>query len=213
MSKYIYVILSRTMTIPGRAIRKATGDVYSHASICLDKNLNEIYSFARFHYQTPLIGGFVQENVESLCLGKNKDVAVKIFKIPVTTKQYRHIINRIEYFKKHEQRYMYNLFALIFFPMGIQFSIRDSYICTEFVSQLLKECGIEKSKWKGRRLTPASLVSALRKYVYYDGSLQEYIQTVEHEEFDNHFMERENTIFVIGKSIKQIGKLLYRKIT
>lgn len=213
MQKYVYVVLSRTLTIPGKVIRKITGNSYSHASISLDEHLNEMYSFARFHYQSPLVGGFVHENMQSLSLGKEEEVAVKVFRIPVTKKQYRKIKKYIEYFKQNEGKYMYNLFALVLFPVRIKFPIRNSYICTEFVAYLLKESGIEADKLSNNRITPLQMIHALKKYEYYDGSLQEYISNVEHEEFENHFLERENIFFVIGKSIMQIGKLLFRKIT
>ena len=213
MEKYIYVILSRTLTIPGKVIRKITGDEYSHASISLDKDLNEMYSFARLRYQTPMIGGFVRENVQSLSLGKEQEVMIKIFRIPVTNKQYRKISDTIEYFKKNEEKYLYNLFGLILFLAGIQFPIRDSYICTEFVTQLLRENNIQAKYFQNRRITPMKIIKALQKYEYYQGSLQEYVATVEHEEFETKFFERENLAFVVGKSIRQVGRLLYRKIT
>ena len=40
--KYIYVILTQTLTMPGKIIRKFTGGQYSHASISLDKDDNLI---------------------------------------------------------------------------------------------------------------------------------------------------------------------------
>ncbi len=213
MEKYVYVILTRTLTISGKVIRKITGNSYSHASISLDKNFNEMYSFARFHYQNPIVGGFVHENVQNLSLGKNEEVYVKIFRIPVTNYQYRKLKRYIRHFKENEDKYMYNLLELIFFPLGIKFKIRDSYICTEFVMHLLDYIEIERGDLKSKRVTPAQLKQCLEEYEYYDGSLQNYISTVEHEEFDNHFLEKENIFFVIGKSIKQLGKLLFRKIT
>lgn len=213
MEKYIYVILTRTLTMPGKVIRRISGNSYSHASIALDKNFNEMYSFARFHYQNPIVGGFVHENVQTLSLGRDEDVFVKIFRIPVTSYQYNRLRRYIKHFKENEDKYMYNLLALILYPTGIKFKIRDSYICTEFVAHLLESIGVEKSELKNNRVTPSELINILSKYEYYDGSLQNYISTVEHEEFDNHFFERENIFFVVGKSIKQLGKLLFRKIT
>lgn len=213
MEKYVYVILTRTLTMSGKVIRKITGNSYSHASIALDENFNEMYSFARFHYQNPIVGGFVHENVQNLSLGKDEDVFVKIFRIPVTSYQYSCLKRHIKYFQENEEKYMYNLLALILYPTGISFKIRDSYICTEFVAYLLKSIGVEEDNLKNTRVTPSELIKILQKYEYFDGSLQNYISTVEHEEFDNHFLDKENIFFVIGKSIMQLGKLLFRKFT
>lgn len=213
MQKNIYVVLSGPLTMSGKVIRKITKNSYSHASISLDKELNEMYSFARFHYQNPIVGGFVHENADNLTLKKEADVFIKVFEIPVTKKQYKSIKNIIEYFKEHEEKYMYNLLALILYPTGIHCRIRDSYICSEFVAHLLKESGIEKEKIKNTRLTPSQLITILQEYECYEGSVQNYISTVQHENFDNHYFEKENIFFVIWKSIVQIGKLLFRKIS
>ncbi len=78
---------------------------------------------------------------------------------------------------------------------------------------LLDYIEIERKDLKSTRVTPVQLKQCLEEYEYYDGSLQNYISTVEHEEFDNHFLDKENLFFVVGKSIKQLGKLLFRKIT
>lgn len=210
MQKYIYVIMSGPMTNTGRMIRKITGSCYSHASISLDKDLNEMYSFARFHYQNPIIGGFVHENVDNLSLRKETKVLIKVFEIPVTRKQYKSIRNIIEYFKENEKRYMYNLFDLI---TGVRCKVRDAYICSEFVAHLLKESGVAEEKIKNTRITPSDLILILKDYECYDGTIQNYISTVEHEKFENHYFDKENIFCVIGKSIMQIGKLLFRKIT
>jgi len=210
--KYVYIVISQTLTIPGRFIRKMTGGKYSHASISLDKDLNEMYSFARFHYQTPLVGGFTKESLTSLSLGKDKEVNVKIFEIPVTSYQYKKIKNCIKHFKENQNLYMYNLFALLFFPMKINFKIRDSYVCTEFVSQALIDAGIKQDELSNCRYLPDKMAYILEEYEHYNGSLQEYTQSVDHHDYEYGYLEREKFIFVVGKSIKQLGKLIFRKI-
>lgn len=212
MEKYIYVVLSAPHTVPGKVIRKITKNSYSHVSISLDKNLNEMYSFARFHYQNPLVGGFVHENADNLSLKKTADTFIKIFEIPVTSKQYKSICNLITYFQENEKKYMYNLLDLILYPTGIRCKIKDAYICSEFVAYLLRESKIEVDKIDSTRIIPSQLITILQEYEYYDGNLQNYIATVEHEKFENHYFEKENIFFVIWKSIVQIGKLLFRKI-
>ena len=99
MQKYIYVVLSGPPTISGKVIRRITKNNYSHASISLDKDLNEMYSFARFHYQNPIVGGFVHENADNLSLKKDYETFIKVFEIPVTSKQYKSIKNMIEYLR------------------------------------------------------------------------------------------------------------------
>lgn len=210
--KYIYVILTQTLTMPGKIIRKFTGGQYSHASISLDKDLNEMYSFARFKYHTPLIGGFTKENITTLTLGKDEVVSVKIFKIPVTEKQYCKLERTIRVFKNNPNKYMYNFFGLIFFKTPVEFNIRDSYICTEFVSKCLASLGIKKNKLNKNRITPEEMIDILEEYEYFDGDLDDYVQSLQHDASAPEFFEKENFLLVLLKSIKQIICLIYRKI-
>ena len=45
--KEIYLILTYTGTIPSKMIKMYTKYTYSHVSLSLDKDLSEMYSFAR----------------------------------------------------------------------------------------------------------------------------------------------------------------------
>ena len=48
MSKeHLYVVLTRTNTIISRLIHLFTQDEYTHAALALDRELTEMYSFAR----------------------------------------------------------------------------------------------------------------------------------------------------------------------
>ena len=210
--KYIYVILTQTLTMPGRIIRKFTGGQYSHASISLDKDLNEMYSFARFKYHTPLVAGFTKENITTLSLGKEDGVNVKIFRIPVTEQQYKKLERVINNFKNNSGKYMYNLFGLLFFKTPIEFNIRDTYICTEFVSKCIASLGIKKKKLNKNRITPEAMIEALKEYEYYDGDLREYSKRLQHNSYTPEFLEKENFALMVLKSIKQVLCLIYRKI-
>ena len=209
--KYIYVILTQSLTRPGKIIQKFTGGKYSHASISLDKDLNEMYSFARFKYHTPLVAGFTKESIGSLSLGHEDGVDVKIFRIPVTVSQYEKLERNIEYFKTHSARYKYNLFGLIFYLTPFEFNIKDAYICTEFVSKCIASLGIKKKKLWKNRISPDEMIMALREYEYYCGNLFEYAKTLKHNSCPSDFFEKDNPFIIVAKSIKQICILLYRK--
>ncbi len=209
--KYIYVLLTQTLTTSGKIIRKATGSKYSHASISLDKDLNEMYSFARFKYHTPLVAGFTKESITSLGVGHD-EVNVKVFRIPVKQSQYDKIERTLEYFKNHAKRYKYNLFNLIFYLTPIEFNIKDSYICTEFVSKILASANIKKKKLWKNRISPNEMIEILHEYEYYSGPLGDYDKTINHHSYEPEFLEKENFFIMCAKSAKQIGILLFRKI-
>ena len=49
LMKNIYLIITYTGTIPAKLIKLYTKNEYSHISISLDKELTEMYSFARLN--------------------------------------------------------------------------------------------------------------------------------------------------------------------
>ena len=208
--KYVYVLLTQTLTTSGKLIRKIIGGQYSHASISLDKDLNQMYSFARFRYHTPLVAGFTKESITSLGLGHD-DVSIKVFKIPVKESQYNKIERTLKYFQENSKRYKYNLFGLIFYLTPIEFNIKDTYICTEFVSKLLASVNIKKKKLWRNRISPDEMIEALEEYEYYSGTLAGYEKEVNHNSYEPEFLERENFFVAIGKTIRQIWVLLFRK--
>ena len=73
-TRRIYVLLSRTHTTPARLIRFLTKEPYSHASIALDVELKELYSFARKHIHNPFDCGFIEEDIETGIFGMDKNV-------------------------------------------------------------------------------------------------------------------------------------------
>jgi hypothetical protein len=56
--KKVYIVLTSTTTYLARIIRTYTKDEYSHSSISLDKELNQMYSFGRLNPYIPWWGGF-----------------------------------------------------------------------------------------------------------------------------------------------------------
>ena len=60
--KKIYIVLTYTGTWLAKIVKFYTKKEYSHVSISLDENLDEMYSFGRLNPYIPFIGGFVQES-------------------------------------------------------------------------------------------------------------------------------------------------------
>ena len=65
MSKeHLYVVLTRTNTIISRLIHLFTQDEYTHAALALDRELTEMYSFARKYTYYPFLGRFKHERLD-----------------------------------------------------------------------------------------------------------------------------------------------------
>ena len=60
-NRNVYIVVTRTNTIPSRVIRIYTGSPYNHVPLTLDGRLEDMVSFGRLHPFTPVPGGFVHE--------------------------------------------------------------------------------------------------------------------------------------------------------
>ena len=49
----VYIVLSKTQTLPSRVIKLWTREPYAHTSLAMDVELKEMYSFARKHLYNP----------------------------------------------------------------------------------------------------------------------------------------------------------------
>ena len=54
--KKVYIVLTQTGTILSRAVKLYTGKQYNHASIALDEELEELYSFGRVNPYNAFVG-------------------------------------------------------------------------------------------------------------------------------------------------------------
>ena len=170
--KHIYILISQTHTGFGGTIRRWGKVQYNHAAVALDKNMTELYAFARPKHSAVLLGRLVQETVFRYTLGKYSCVNVMIFELPVTDEQYdwvRDTISRI----KESREYIYNLFSVLSTPLTGGFFTYKAFSCIEFVMFLLQGLGYPMDK-PLYRYRPDDLISLLSDTVCYRGNLLEY---------------------------------------
>ena len=63
--KEIYIVLTHTGTTLSGVVKFYTRKKYTHVSIGLDSELNELYSFGRLNPYNPFKGGFVREDLNN----------------------------------------------------------------------------------------------------------------------------------------------------
>ncbi|MDE6432788.1 MAG: hypothetical protein K2L07_00995 [Lachnospiraceae bacterium] len=172
--RYIYVLLSRTHTVPARLIRLFTKAPYSHTSLALDLELKEMYSFARRHIHNPFDSGFVNEDIETGIFGRDKNVYCSVYAIPVTEEQYHIVREELQHFIEHRELYNYNYMGLVGILFGKNISKDYNYFCSQFVSHVLSRSGIELFKKEHGLIQPYDFHLQLRKQRIYSGKLSEY---------------------------------------
>ena len=213
-NKHIYVVLSSTASKFGRVIRLVTGDEYNHLSLALNSSLDDLCTFGRRKYTTPLNAGFVYEKLEYFTLNKHNTINVKIYKIPVTKRQYNKLIKILKEIKNDDE-YMYNLFSALTYPFIGGFHLYKSYTCVEFVASVLDKSNIVHIE-KAYKITPNEYGNLLSKYEYFSGNLLDVLnKSGDADEFFEHDRFRKvakTNLVTVGKLSKRLGKKIMQGV-
>lgn len=141
-NRYIYIVLSQTGSVVAKTLKKLTHAEYNHVSVSLSVSLRPMYSFARKYPRNPLIGAYVREYPNEGTLSWFKGTEVKVLELPVTESQFAAVQERLETMYEERDRYHYNYRGLFGAFFGKVRPRENYYYCSEFVRDLLEECGI-----------------------------------------------------------------------
>ncbi len=175
--RYVYVMISQTPTGFGKLIRRFGGMKYNHTSISFDRDMHQLYGFARKVHRVPVVAGLVHEFPKRFSLNKVDNVPVIIYRIPVTVAQYRAGLKKLKEIQEDKEEYLYNLFSVITYPIFGGFKSYKAYTCSEFVVHLLETMNVPiNTKKPAHKITPEQMEDVLKDYeVVYDGNLLEYV--------------------------------------
>ena len=85
-NRKLYILISKTHTVPARIIKFWTKEPYAHASIALDLELREMYSFARKGIYNPFNCGFIIEDIDNGIFGRDVETSCVVLELTVTDK-------------------------------------------------------------------------------------------------------------------------------
>lgn len=139
--KKIYIILTHTGTTLSKIIKKYTKDEFSHVSIALDANLQEMYSFGRLNPYNPFWAGFVHESIHKGTFKRFYNTKTKVYSLEITEEQYQVIKNIIKQIKKGN--YKFNILGLIAVGFHKRIRLRNSFYCAEFVKYVMEKAKVE----------------------------------------------------------------------
>ncbi len=174
--KKIYILLSYTGTILSRIIRLYTGDKYCHASLSLDRELNELYSFGRLNPYNPFIGGFVKEGINIGTFKRFKNTKCAVYSIEVTSIQYNKIKSKLNDFKSNPEKYHFNVLGLFLSAFHIKVQREDYFYCSEFVKYLIEYADIDI---KLPDVVRPIYFNNHKMYLEYSGYLKNYLSTID----------------------------------
>ena len=139
--KKIYILLTKSNTICSRIIYQFTKGKYTHASLALDAEFEELYSFARRYRYSMLPAGFVRENIYSGIMGDSDDMRCAVYELSVTNLTYYRIKMMIANMERNSREYRYNIRGLLGCIFGKKLGKENNFYCSEFVYYVLTESG------------------------------------------------------------------------
>ncbi|MDD2489796.1 MAG: hypothetical protein PHY26_00870 [Bacilli bacterium] len=169
--KIIYFILTDTGTVLNRLIKLYTHEPFNHVSICLDKNLKEVYSFGRKKHNNPFIAGFVHENINNKLLKRAKCI---IYALEIDNKTYKKIKLNIKKFDDQKEQYKYNALGLFSYIFNKEIERTNKYFCSQFVATILKESGLNVITKSPSLTRPGDFIQIKGVKLIYQGKLGDY---------------------------------------
>jgi hypothetical protein len=197
---YIYVVFIVTNTNIGKLIRFFTRNSYSHVTLAFDRNLSKMYSFARYHINSPILGGFVTEQPERYLSG-GRDVKIKVCRLQVSQMEFERLQKEITYFDLLREEMIYNTLDAILSLFRIKSSLTNSFTCIDFVTYVLQ---MEKV------MSIKELEEKLKRYVIYLGSLKE-IAPVGYR-LEDEFFVRRSKVGIVRDSVFHCRRIMSRAI-
>lgn len=173
MSK-IYILLTYSGSLLSKFINIYTREPYSHVSVSLDKNLNELYSFGRLRPKNPLFAGFVKEDVENGTYSRFPKTRCALYSLEITEEQFKKVTEEIERFKNNRERYGYNLIGLLGVILNKPIERENNYFCSQFVSTVLKSGGIKLIDKPSGLIEPKDFRYCKELTLIYEGPLKTY---------------------------------------
>ncbi len=169
--KYVYVFLTRTGTVVANIIGKITGDRFAHASISLDRELTQMYSFGRRRVTNPLYGGFIKENIHRGIFALFGDGQSVLYRIPVSEDTYETIETALQLMHRRKYDYRYNFVGLFSCAVGIPTNTRTHFTCSQFVSWLLEYSGATTIPKDKGLMKPDDLIDLPGMELVYEGRI------------------------------------------
>lgn len=202
MEAYVYVVFSSTPYRVGKAIRRFTGESYNHVSLSLDRELTQMYSFARRFYRTPFYGGFVKESRARYHL-KGVPSQIKICQLPVSPENYASLSNRLHAMYARREQLLYNHLSIFTIPFRRLFLVKDAHVCSEFVAQQLHLLGMPLDPRK--YYSVGALEKLLEAYVIYTGDALP-TEAADDAFFARHPVPYFTTLRTFGKLLCRVGR-------
>lgn len=174
MTRYIYLVFTKTGTLFSKVINWGINHKYCHVSLSFDSSLRNMYSFGRINHNNPFIGGLVKEDIHGPFFSKFPYTECMVCKIKITETQFKKLQRELSIFMKEQKKYRYNFLGVFTAYWDIPREKDYYYFCSQFVSELLIKSSIYKSNKPPTLISPKDLLGINNKEIIYEGLLCNY---------------------------------------
>lgn len=200
---YIYIVLVKALTGLGKFARKFSKYEYTHIAVCLNENIDDFITFSRKKHYTPFDSGFMHETLDCYAYGKYESIKLKVFRVPVTSKNKKEIEKYIETIA-NDKEYIFNLYSMATMSLFHGFRIYKAHNCMSFVSKVLELSKSVPMTKKYYKYNIKDLDILLSDYKY----KEKYFYKTKIQ--NKNYMNKVSFISNVIMFLKLNGKLLHR---
>ena len=172
--KKIYIVLTYTGTILSKIVKMYTRREFSHVSIALDEDLEQMYSFGRINAYNPFWAGFVQEGIDKGTFKRFKKTKTRIYSLQVEDEQFEKVVQVINDIKNNKSEYNFNILGLIGVVLHYKVKREKYFYCAEFVKHILKVSGVTEVNELPQIIRPENFKKLKGLILEYEGLLKKY---------------------------------------
>ena len=128
--------------MPSKIIGKLSRARFSHASLSIDNEFTDMFSFGRKGMKV-FPGGFAKENLRTRVLKKYENCPCEVISMEVTDENYEKIKNKACYFSDNKDLFGYSYIGIFACWCRIKLKFKNRYFCSQCVSEILKAGNVQ----------------------------------------------------------------------
>lgn len=166
-SKKIYILFTRYPGYDAKLLVWRTKFPYTHTSVGLEEDMDTFYTF--------ISKGFLVEKVTKYEKPDRPSFPCALYEINVSEETYIRVKEKVLSFKENKAKLKYSILGLVGSFIGVPLTRKNHYFCSQFVAEVLQECGAVKLNKKSS-LCFANNISKLEELkLVFEGTHSSYI--------------------------------------
>ncbi len=138
----IYILQMHSRTLPANIIKFFTGYPYSHITLSLDSDCYTTYSFGRRKVHSIINSGFITERQDGPFFSYFNKTVCRIFEIEISDEKYERLKAELAVMVEDPYKYRYDMIGIVPRLMGIAFTRKNRFVCSNFVADMLERSDI-----------------------------------------------------------------------